>query len=76
MPKANAPTHSPSSRQSPAQLDKQNVIATAAHDFAETLIGICPTGLELDEVMSYLRTTVLWANQAIVATPASRGAGG
>jgi hypothetical protein len=56
MPKANAPTFAVLAP-SPAQLDKQNVIATAAHDFAETLIGICPTGLELDEVMAYLRTT-------------------
>jgi hypothetical protein len=58
------------------QLDKQRAVAAQMQTLLNTLAENVPAGPEFDQAISSLRTCQLYANQGILTTTASRGAGG
>jgi hypothetical protein len=68
----NAPNfalHTPSAQ----QLERQHQIAALAQTYASSLVDICPAGPELEEALSTLRVSTMWANQSVISGGLSAG---
>jgi hypothetical protein len=73
-PKANAPNftlHTPNAQ----QLDRQHAISAAAQIYAQSLVENCPPGVEQENALNFLRTSMFWGNWGVTSSGQSQGAG-